>query len=173
MRSLGLEPAWQQFELLVPVRQRERRAGAGVHGHHAGRLRQPRGPFVSGNAEQHPARGRGQPGAWPASAKPCWWRKPPCAREIEIAQQVQHHAVSAASCPTTAQYALHATYQPHTEVGGDYYDVVEIDAAPPAGVRGRRERQGRAGLAADVQLPGRAAHAAAPAAPTWPPPCAS
>ena len=48
-------------------------------------------------------------------------------REIEIAQQVQQ-LLFPQHLPNNAHYALHATYQPHTEIGGDYYDVVALDA---------------------------------------------
>jgi sigma-B regulation protein RsbU (phosphoserine phosphatase) len=48
-------------------------------------------------------------------------------REIEIAQQVQL-LLFPQRLPNNDWVALYATYQPHTEIGGDYYDVVELDA---------------------------------------------
>ena len=47
-------------------------------------------------------------------------------REIEIAQQVQQ-LLFPQHLPNNKSVALYATYQPHTEIGGDYYDVVELD----------------------------------------------
>ena len=46
-------------------------------------------------------------------------------REIEIAQQVQQ-LLFPQHLPNNEWVALYATYQPHTEIGGDYYDVVEL-----------------------------------------------
>ncbi|MGI4835146.1 MAG: PP2C family protein-serine/threonine phosphatase [Janthinobacterium lividum] len=48
-------------------------------------------------------------------------------REIEIAQQVQL-LLFPQRLPNNERVALYATYQPHAEIGGDYYDVVELDA---------------------------------------------
>jgi sigma-B regulation protein RsbU (phosphoserine phosphatase) len=48
-------------------------------------------------------------------------------REIEIAQQVQQ-LLFPQSLPNNQYFAVQATYLPHTEIGGDYYDVVELDA---------------------------------------------
>lgn len=48
-------------------------------------------------------------------------------REIEIAQQVQQ-LLFPQHLPNNKWVALYATYLPHAEVGGDYYDVVELDA---------------------------------------------
>ncbi|NML65071.1 PP2C family protein-serine/threonine phosphatase [Hymenobacter sp. RP-2-7] len=48
-------------------------------------------------------------------------------REIEIAQQVQL-LLFPQRLPNNERVALYATYRPHAEIGGDYYDVVELDA---------------------------------------------
>ncbi|RYY14014.1 MAG: serine/threonine protein phosphatase, partial [Cytophagaceae bacterium] len=48
-------------------------------------------------------------------------------REIEIAQQVQQ-LLFPQHLPNNKHFAVQATYLPHTEIGGDYYDVVELDA---------------------------------------------
>jgi sigma-B regulation protein RsbU (phosphoserine phosphatase) len=47
-------------------------------------------------------------------------------KEIEIAQEVQA-MLFPSKLPNDAQVAVHATYVPHTAVGGDFYDVVAID----------------------------------------------
>ena len=47
-------------------------------------------------------------------------------REIEIAQDVQQ-LLFPRRLPNDADLAIARSYVPHTEVGGDYYDVVEID----------------------------------------------
>ncbi|MCB2407884.1 PP2C family protein-serine/threonine phosphatase [Hymenobacter lucidus] len=47
-------------------------------------------------------------------------------KEIEIAQEVQN-LLFPSKLPNDAQVAVHASYVPHTAIGGDYYDVVSID----------------------------------------------
>ena len=47
-------------------------------------------------------------------------------REVEIAQDVQQ-LLFPRHLPNDADLAIARSYVPHTEVGGDYYDVVEID----------------------------------------------
>ncbi|WP_231569762.1 PP2C family protein-serine/threonine phosphatase [Hymenobacter sp. APR13] len=48
-------------------------------------------------------------------------------KEIEIAQEVQT-MLFPRKLPNDAHVAVAASYVPHTAVGGDYYDVVDIDA---------------------------------------------
>lgn len=48
-------------------------------------------------------------------------------KEIEIAQEVQT-MLFPRKLPNDASVAVHASYVPHTAVGGDYYDVVSLDA---------------------------------------------
>ncbi|WP_019949515.1 PP2C family protein-serine/threonine phosphatase [Hymenobacter aerophilus] len=48
-------------------------------------------------------------------------------KEIEIAREVQT-MLFPQRLPNDAHLAVHASYVPHTAVGGDYYDVVELDA---------------------------------------------
>ncbi|GGG41061.1 PP2C family protein-serine/threonine phosphatase [Hymenobacter glacieicola] len=48
-------------------------------------------------------------------------------KEIEIAQEVQT-MLFPRKLPNDAHVAVHASYVPHTAVGGDYYDVVDLDA---------------------------------------------
>ncbi|SNR34254.1 PP2C family protein-serine/threonine phosphatase [Hymenobacter mucosus] len=47
-------------------------------------------------------------------------------KEIEIAQEVQT-MLFPRKLPNDAAVAVHASYVPHTAVGGDYYDVVSLD----------------------------------------------
>ncbi|TGE18340.1 PP2C family protein-serine/threonine phosphatase [Hymenobacter elongatus] len=47
-------------------------------------------------------------------------------KEIEIAQEVQN-LLFPSKLPNDTQVAVHASYVPHTAIGGDYYDVVTID----------------------------------------------
>ncbi|GAB2951539.1 hypothetical protein GCM10027048_15660 [Hymenobacter coalescens] len=47
-------------------------------------------------------------------------------KEIEIAQEVQA-MLFPNKLPNDQHAAVHATYVPHTAVGGDFYDVVDID----------------------------------------------
>ncbi|RSK45342.1 PP2C family protein-serine/threonine phosphatase [Hymenobacter rigui] len=48
-------------------------------------------------------------------------------KEIEIAQEVQT-MLFPRKLPNDAHVAVQASYVPHTAVGGDYYDVVDLDA---------------------------------------------
>jgi len=47
-------------------------------------------------------------------------------KEIEIAQEVQT-MLFPRSLPNNSSVAVHASYVPHTAIGGDYYDLVPID----------------------------------------------
>lgn len=47
-------------------------------------------------------------------------------KEIEIAQQVQG-MLFPSSLPNNEKYSIHASYLPHSEVGGDYYDFIELN----------------------------------------------
>ncbi|AMR26802.1 serine/threonine protein phosphatase [Hymenobacter psoromatis] len=126
VQSLGLGPAWQQFELLVPVRRRDSVQAlvfvGTVQGDYASSealsfLETLSNILLGAVANLRLARQREALLVAEAATR----------REIEIAQQVQQ-LLFPQHLPNNAHYALHATYQPHTEVGGDYYDVVEIDA---------------------------------------------
>ncbi|WP_188814265.1 PP2C family protein-serine/threonine phosphatase [Hymenobacter cavernae] len=48
-------------------------------------------------------------------------------KEIEIAQEVQT-MLFPRNLPNDSHVAVHASYVPHAAIGGDYYDVVPIDA---------------------------------------------
>ncbi|WP_223649239.1 PP2C family protein-serine/threonine phosphatase [Hymenobacter psoromatis] len=125
VRELGLGPTGQQFELLVPVRQREVVQAlvfvGTMQGDYASRealafLETLSNILLGAVANLRLAHQRETLLMAEAAGH----------REIEIAQQVQQ-LLFPQKLPNNAHYALHATYQPHTEVGGDYYDVVEID----------------------------------------------
>jgi len=117
---------WQEFELLVPVRQQEAvRALVFVgtmQGDYASRealafLETLSNILLGAVLSLRLARQRETLLVAEATAR----------REIEIAQQVQQ-LLFPQRLPNNAHLAVHATYQPHTEIGGDYYDVVELDA---------------------------------------------
>jgi sigma-B regulation protein RsbU (phosphoserine phosphatase) len=124
--ELGLSAEWQPFELLVPVRQREAvQAFVFIGTTHAdyatrealGFLETLSNILLGAVSNRRLARQREVSMMAEAAVR----------REIEIAQQVQQ-LLFPQKLPNNAQVALHATYQPHTEIGGDYYDVVQIDA---------------------------------------------
>ncbi|MGI4734487.1 MAG: PP2C family protein-serine/threonine phosphatase [Janthinobacterium lividum] len=126
VRELGLGSAWQQFELLVPVRQREAVQAlvfvGNVQSDYASRealafLETLSNILLGAVANLRLARQREMLLMAEAAVR----------REIEIAQQVQQRLFPQ-HLPNNGHHVVHATYQPHTEVGGDYYDVVEIDA---------------------------------------------
>jgi len=124
--ELGLGPAWQHFELLVPVRQQEAVQAlvfvGTMQGDYASTealsfLETLSNILLGAVANLRLARQRETLLMAEAAVR----------REIEIAQQVQQ-LLFPQHLPNNKHFALHATYQPHTEIGGDYYDVVEIDA---------------------------------------------
>ena len=47
-------------------------------------------------------------------------------KELELAAQMQN-MLFPVSLPVNDKYKLHATYLPHQEVGGDYYDYIELN----------------------------------------------
>jgi sigma-B regulation protein RsbU (phosphoserine phosphatase) len=124
--ELGLGEAWESFELLVPVRQQENVQAlvfvGTMQGDYASSealsfLETLSNILLGAVANLRLARQR----------EALLVAESVVRREIEIAQQVQQ-LLFPQQLPNNARYALHATYQPHTEIGGDYYDVVEIDA---------------------------------------------
>ena len=123
--DLALAPAWQSFELLVPVRQQEGVQAlvfiGTTHGDYASNealkfLETLSNILLGAVANRRLVRQRMASMAAAAAVR----------REIEIAQQVQQ-LLFPQHLPNNQHVALHATYQPHTEIGGDYYDVVEVD----------------------------------------------
>ncbi|QKG52959.1 PP2C family protein-serine/threonine phosphatase [Hymenobacter sp. BRD67] len=126
VQELGLGPAWQAFELLVPVRQREATQAlvfvGTMQGDYASQealafLETLSNILLGAVANLRLARQRETLLMAEAAVR----------REIEIAQQVQQ-LLFPQHLPNNKYVVLHATYQPHTEIGGDYYDVIEIDA---------------------------------------------
>jgi len=124
--DLHLGPPWQHFELLVPVRQQEAVQAlvfvGTMQGDYASAealsfLETLSNILLGAVANLRLARQRETLLMAEAAVR----------REIEIAQQVQQ-LLFPQHLPNNKYFALHATYQPHTEIGGDYYDVVEIDA---------------------------------------------
>ena len=123
--ELALGDDWRQFELVVPVRQQEDVQAlvfvGPLQGDYASRealsfLETLSNILLGAVANLRLARQREALLVSEATSR----------REIEIAQQVQQ-LLFPQHLPNNAHFALHATYQPHTEIGGDYYDVVELD----------------------------------------------
>jgi sigma-B regulation protein RsbU (phosphoserine phosphatase) len=124
--ELGLGSEWQGFELLVPVRQQETvQAFVFIGTTHAdymtrealGFLETLSNILLGAVANRRLARQREASMMAEAAVR----------REIEIAQQVQQ-LLFPQTLPNNQYFAVQATYLPHTEIGGDYYDVVELDA---------------------------------------------
>jgi sigma-B regulation protein RsbU (phosphoserine phosphatase) len=124
--ELGLGPEWQGFELLVPVRQQESaQAFVFIGTTHAdyvtrealGFLETLSNILLGAVANRRLARQREVSMMAEAAVR----------REIEIAQQVQQ-LLFPQHLPNNKSFVAQATYLPHTEIGGDYYDVVEIGA---------------------------------------------
>ena len=122
--ELGLGPEWQPFELLVPVRQQEAvQAYVFIGTTHAdyatrealGFLETLSNILLGAVANRRLARQREASMMAEAAVR----------REIEIAQQVQQ-LLFPQHLPNNKRFAVQATYLPHTEIGGDYYDVVEL-----------------------------------------------
>lgn len=125
VKDLNLGAEWENFELMVPVRQQENVQAlvfvGTLHGDYASRealsfLETLSNILLGAVANLRLARQR----------EILLMAESAVRREIEIAQQVQQ-LLFPQYLPNNGHYALHATYQPHTEIGGDYYDVVEID----------------------------------------------
>ncbi len=124
--DLDLPAEWQGFERLVPVRQLEAvqafvfigAAQVGYVTHEAmGFLETLSNILLGAVANRRLARQREASMMAEAAVR----------REIEIAQQVQQ-MLFPQHLPNNEHFAVQATYLPHTEIGGDYYDVVEVDA---------------------------------------------
>ena len=126
VKTLNLGSAWQAFELLVPVRQQEAVQALVFVGttnvdyaslEALAFLETLSNILLGAVANRRLARQREASLMAEAAVH----------REIEIAQQVQQ-LLFPQKLPNNAHVALYATYQPHTEIGGDSYDVVELDA---------------------------------------------
>jgi sigma-B regulation protein RsbU (phosphoserine phosphatase) len=126
VEQLGLGDAWQTFELLVPVRHQGSVQALVFVGttqsdyassEALAFLETLSNILLGAVANRRLARQREASLMAEAAVR----------REIEIAQQVQQ-LLFPQHLPNNEKVALYATYQPHTEIGGDYYDVIEIDA---------------------------------------------
>ncbi|MDO7848073.1 PP2C family protein-serine/threonine phosphatase [Hymenobacter sp. M29] len=121
VEDLHLGPAWDRYELVIPVlRQKQVAAYVFVGGLRTDFDRQQLIPFLGSLANTligavENRRLQAQRVADAAVRK-----------EIEIAQEVQA-MLFPRSLPNDAHLAIERSYVPHTEIGGDYYDVVEID----------------------------------------------
>ncbi|MGI4735982.1 MAG: PP2C family protein-serine/threonine phosphatase [Janthinobacterium lividum] len=122
--ELALGPEWAGFELLVPVRQQETvqafvfigTTNADYATREAlGFLETLSNILLGAVANRRLARQREASMMAEAAVR----------REIEIAQQVQQ-LLFPQHLPNNKSFAVQATYLPHTEIGGDYYDVVEL-----------------------------------------------
>lgn len=120
--ALGLEPAWAGFETVIPVRLADQvlayvfigTAQADYAGQEAVKFLETLANILLGAVENRRlTRQRVAAAA--------------LRREIEIAQDVQR-LLFPTHLPNNAAVAVARTYVPHTEIGGDYFDVVEIDA---------------------------------------------
>jgi sigma-B regulation protein RsbU (phosphoserine phosphatase) len=122
VEDLNLGPAWDRYELIIPIlRQKQVAAYVLVGGLRSDYDRQQLIPFLSSLANTlvgavENRRLQAQRVADAAVRK-----------EIEIAQEVQA-MLFPRKLPNDAHLAIERSYVPHTEIGGDYYDVVEVDA---------------------------------------------
>lgn len=122
VEDLHLGPAWDRYELIIPIlRQQQVAAYVFVGGLRNDFDRQQLIPFLGSLANTlvgavENRRLQAQRVADAAVRK-----------EIEIAQEVQA-MLFPRKLPNDNHLAIERSYVPHTEVGGDYYDVVEIDA---------------------------------------------
>jgi sigma-B regulation protein RsbU (phosphoserine phosphatase) len=121
VEDLHLGEAWDRYEMVIPVlRQKQVAAYVFVGGLRTDFDRQQLIPFLGSLANTligavENRRLQAQRVADAAVRK-----------EIEIAQEVQA-MLFPRSLPNDAHLAIERSYVPHTEIGGDYYDVVEID----------------------------------------------
>ena len=122
VEDLNLGPAWEKYELLIPIlRQGQVAAYVFVGGFRNDYDRQQLLPFLGSLANTlvgavENIRLQAERVADAAVRK-----------EIEIAQEVQS-MLFPRQLPNDAHLAMERSYVPHTEIGGDYYDVIEIDA---------------------------------------------
>ena len=122
VEDLNLGPTWDRYEMVIPIlRQRQVSAYVFVGGLRSDYDRQQLIPFLSSLANTlvgavENRRLQAQRVADAAVRK-----------EIEIAQEVQA-MLFPRKLPNDSHLAMERSYVPHTEIGGDYYDVVDIDA---------------------------------------------
>ena len=122
VEDLNLGPAWDRYELILPIlRQRRVVAYVFVGGFRSDYDREQLMPFLTSlaNTLMGAVENRRQQAQRIADAA--------VRKEIEIAQEVQA-LLFPRKLPNNADLVIERSYVPHTEIGGDYYDVVEIDA---------------------------------------------
>lgn len=122
VEDLLLGPAWEKYELVLPIlRQRQVVAYVFVGGLRSDFDRQQLIPFLTSlvNTLMGAVENRRLQAQRVADAA--------VRKEIEIAQEVQA-MLFPRQLPNDADLAIERSYVPHTEIGGDYYDVVDIDA---------------------------------------------
>ncbi|SFP70159.1 sigma-B regulation protein RsbU (phosphoserine phosphatase) [Hymenobacter arizonensis] len=121
VEDLALGPDWDKYELVIPIlRQKQVAAYVFVGGLRSDFDRQQLIPFLGSLANTligavENRRLQAQRVADAAVRK-----------EIEIAQEVQA-MLFPRTLPNDSHLCIERSYVPHTEIGGDYYDVVEID----------------------------------------------
>ena len=121
VEDLHLDPAWEKYELVIPImRQRKVAAYVFVGGMRTDFDRQQLIPFLGSlaNTLMGAVENRLLQAQRVADAA--------VRKEIEIAQEVQA-MLFPRTLPNDSHLAMERSYVPHTEIGGDYYDVVEID----------------------------------------------
>jgi len=121
LEDFNLGPAWDRYEMLIPIlRQNHPAAYVLVGGLRADFDRQQLIPFLASlaNTVIGAVENRRQQAQRVADAA--------VRKEIEIAQEVQA-LLFPRHLPNDGHLAIERSYVPHTEIGGDYYDVVEID----------------------------------------------
>lgn len=122
VEDFHLGPDWERYELVLPIlRQREVVAYVFVGGLRSDYDRQQLIPFLTSlaNTLMGAVENRRLQAQRIADAA--------VRKEIEIAQEVQA-LLFPRHLPNDAHLAIERSYVPHTEIGGDYYDVVEMDA---------------------------------------------
>ncbi|MDB5267874.1 MAG: serine/threonine protein phosphatase [Hymenobacter sp.] len=121
VEDLVLGSAWDKYELVLPIlRQRQVVAYVFVGGVRSDFDRQQLIPFLTSlaNTLMGAVENRRLQAQRVADAA--------VRKEIEIAQEVQA-MLFPRKLPNDADLAIERSYVPHTEIGGDYYDVVDID----------------------------------------------
>lgn len=122
VEDLRLGPKWDKYELVIPIlRQKQVAAYVFVGGLRSDFDRQQLIPFLASLANTligavENRRLQAQRVADAAVRK-----------EIEIAQEVQA-MLFPRTLPNDSHLCIERSYVPHTEIGGDYYDVIEVDA---------------------------------------------
>ena len=122
VEDLLLGPAWDKYELVLPIlRQRQVVAYVFVGDLRSDFDRNQLIPFLTSlaNTLMGAVENRRLQAQRVADAA--------VRKEIEIAQEVQA-MLFPRKLPNDADLAIERSYVPHTEIGGDYYDVVDIDA---------------------------------------------